>query len=362
MKTKVFHIVTHFDLGGAERIAINIAKSPSTDYEYHVVEVVRGSSDYSAFILQELQAHHIKYHRAPIRGNKLSIILFPIWFLYIYLKYSPQIIHTHTEVPDLSVYLFHFLQKLTFRKVKYIRTIHNTVLWTKWNSIGNMVERFFIRQNANIAISHAVQYSYRDRYKVMPPIVFNGVEVAKQKDFQYIIPHKINILFAGRLEYQKGIDELVSVITHFANDPSLFFHIIGSGSLKPKIEILTQYSNVRYYDKIYNLSQYLHSFEYVFMPSNFEGLATLSIESSLSRTPVIINSCKGLDETLPPNWPLKVNNNSVSEYIHIFQNLPQNNEYERCIQIGYDYVKTLFSIEQMQQNYEGVYKSMKNLS
>ena len=98
------------------------------------------------------------------------------------------------------------------------------------------------------------------------------------------------------------------------------------------------------------------------MPSNFEGLATLSIESSLSRTPVIINSCKGLDETLPPNWPLKVNNNSVSEYIHIFQNLPQNDEYERCIQIGYDYVKTLFSIEQMQQNYEGVYKSMKKLS
>lgn len=38
---KVFHIISHFDLGGAERIAINIAKSSNKKFEYHIVEVVR---------------------------------------------------------------------------------------------------------------------------------------------------------------------------------------------------------------------------------------------------------------------------------------------------------------------------------
>ena len=43
----VVQIVSHFDLGGAERIAINIAKSKESDINYHMIEVVRGSSNFS---------------------------------------------------------------------------------------------------------------------------------------------------------------------------------------------------------------------------------------------------------------------------------------------------------------------------
>lgn len=38
---KVFNIISHIDIGGAERVAINIAKSKNPEFEYHVVEVVR---------------------------------------------------------------------------------------------------------------------------------------------------------------------------------------------------------------------------------------------------------------------------------------------------------------------------------
>ena len=37
---RIFHIITHFDIGGAERVAVNIAKSQTTGMEYHLVEVV----------------------------------------------------------------------------------------------------------------------------------------------------------------------------------------------------------------------------------------------------------------------------------------------------------------------------------
>ena len=36
----VFHIITHLDVGGAERVAFNIAKSDNPAIEYHIVEVV----------------------------------------------------------------------------------------------------------------------------------------------------------------------------------------------------------------------------------------------------------------------------------------------------------------------------------
>ena len=39
---KVFHIITHFDLGGSERVAINICKSKNSQIEYHLFEVLRG--------------------------------------------------------------------------------------------------------------------------------------------------------------------------------------------------------------------------------------------------------------------------------------------------------------------------------
>ena len=43
----VFHIITHLDAGGAERVAFNIAKSDNPAIEYHIVEVVHSSSEFS---------------------------------------------------------------------------------------------------------------------------------------------------------------------------------------------------------------------------------------------------------------------------------------------------------------------------
>lgn len=48
MKRKVvFHIISHLDLGGAERVAVNISKSPNSNFEYHIVEVVKAASEFS---------------------------------------------------------------------------------------------------------------------------------------------------------------------------------------------------------------------------------------------------------------------------------------------------------------------------
>lgn len=43
---KVFHIISHIDIGGAERVDINIATSKNPEFEYHVVEVVRSFLHY----------------------------------------------------------------------------------------------------------------------------------------------------------------------------------------------------------------------------------------------------------------------------------------------------------------------------
>ena len=55
---KVFHIISHFDVGGAERVAVNIAKSKTADMEYHVVELVRARSLFTRVFIRELPGRH----------------------------------------------------------------------------------------------------------------------------------------------------------------------------------------------------------------------------------------------------------------------------------------------------------------
>jgi hypothetical protein len=67
---KVFHIISHFEVGGAERVAINIAKSKTPDIQYHLVEVVRGNSEFSVSLKKELKKDNIIYHCSPSKTEK----------------------------------------------------------------------------------------------------------------------------------------------------------------------------------------------------------------------------------------------------------------------------------------------------
>lgn len=358
---KVIQVISKFDIGGAERVAINIAKSKSEDFKYYIVEVIKGNSDFSTELKEELRNNNIIYLSSPIKNRKLAICLFWCWFIWKYLSIKPDIIHSHTEIPDLALWIFRKLSWIFFWiKPQYIRTIHNTELWNEWKFIGKIVEQYYIKHNCNIAISSSTQNCYKKEFGGGDiPIIYNGLEIVEQKEFPYLVKGKINILFAGRFEPQKGIDVLIEVITRLKNEHQFIFHIIGNGSMKDKIlSSLNGMENVRYYDKIYGLSSYIGSFDFLFMPSNHEGLALMPIEASLSRTPTIINNCPGLKDTLPDNWILSVNNNSVNAFIELFNKLECLN-YNKLSESAYDYAKKVFLINKMQKNYEQYYKSIK---
>ena len=353
---KVFHIITHFDLGGAEKVAVNIAKSHHSEFEYHLVEVARGRGQFSDKFIRNLVDCGIQYHRSFVSNKKLGIVLFPFWFIFLFLRYRPAIIHSHTEIPDLSVFLFNKLFGWLYRKTRYVRTIHNTVLWDQWGRIGRYVEPFFIRHHSNIAISFSVRDRYCEKYGERPPVVYNGLMEVEQQSFMDVDHSKTNILFAGRLEYQKGVDELVEIIKRSQDHKEIVFWIVGSGSLYGKIkEIVERTENVRYYKTIYNLSSFIGSFDYLLMPSNFEGLGLMSIEASFAKVPTIINLCSGLNETLPADWPLKLQNNSVEQYLVILSQLDSLDRKTLGMK-AYRYVKETFSIDKMQRNYERFYQ------
>ncbi len=360
---KVFHIISHFDVGGAERVAVNIAKSRTDGFEYHVVELIRARSKFTRVFMQELDDAGIRYHRAYVPDvrfhylfERLAAYTFPLWFLPLFLKHRPAVVHSHTEMPDLAVWWFFRLFPRLLHGCKVVRTIHNTRLWNGMEGTGRRVERFFIRHDSNVAISASVRDSYEKEYHRRAPMIYNGVAETSQRPYDGLAQGKINILFAGRFEPQKGVSTLIGIIKRMKDDGRFHFHIIGDGSLKPDIgREIGPLDCVTMRPPVHGLAACLSSFDYLLMPSEFEGLSIMSIEASLAGLPVIANSCPGLRDTLPPDWPLCVRGNDLGQYAAIFRNLRKRTGNDPLSKKAAAFAKERFGIRRMQEAYEAVY-------
>lgn len=361
---RIFHFISHFDLGGAEMVAANIARSGSQDMEYHLVEMMRGKSPYTKKFLSEMEASGVRCHRAwmpDIRWHfvveRITALLFPIRLLYIWLRWRPDVLHCHTELPDMGIVAAIQLFPFIARRCRIVRTIHNNVLWTGQERIGNFCESVFHSSNCNIAISQSVRHSYMERYGEDTPIIYNGVAKPVSTPYPHLIDDKTNVVFAGRFEAQKGISTLVEVISRLADDERYHFHIFGEGSLGTLIQQrLGSQGNVSINPPLFGLSSYLPSFDYMFMPSEFEGLSIVAIEASMAGLPNIINDCPGLGEVLPEDWQLKVKGNDVEAFVDIFRNKITEASRNNLGAKAMEYAEQNFSITTMQRNYERIYR------
>lgn len=177
----------------------------------------------------------------------------------------------------------------------------------------------------------------------------------------------LNILFAGRLEPQKGVVVLCKVLKMLAGDARFFFTIAGDGSQRTLVEqTLAEIAaegksvNAELVPPIFGLAGYMQSFDYLFMPSEFEGLSMLSMEASLNRLPVIANACPGLADTLPADWSLLAHGNNIDDYRRIFNLLPTANR-DALTQQAYAFAQKRFSVRTMQERYEAWYKAERSI-
>jgi len=356
--------VSHFDVGGAERVAVSIASSCTEGIEYHIVELYRAHSAFTRVFINELREREIIYHRCLIPElhfhylvERLAAVLFPLWFLPLFLRHRPAAVHSHTEMPDLAVSWFFRLFPWLLRRCKVVRTIHNTRLWTGMKRTGRWVERFFVRHNANVAISVAVRDNYLNVYGQLAPIIYNGVAEVAQRPFDGLVRGRKNVLFAGRFEPQKGISTLIEVIKRMKDDGRYHFHLMGDGSLRALAEReLSGLNCVTFHAPVNGLSAYLASFTCLLMPSKFEGLSILSIEAAMAGLPVVGNNCPGMYETMPPQWPLAVKDNDLEQYARIFSSVIPSSDMAQLGRTAHAFAAENFGVRRMQLHYETFYK------
>jgi glycosyltransferase involved in cell wall biosynthesis len=368
---KVLQLVRSVHLGGAEMVAFNLAEFCKVSYpdkfEFIVVELHQTNDAYSRDKKKYLSSKNIRILSLGSKSKILSLLFGPFVLAYYLLKEKADIVHSHTDLPDLTVSntkrIFSLFQ-LKFPEV--VRTIHNTVLWPTHNKLGKYTERR-LENDWVVGVSDGALDAYknlRKKYNLgCSPhqlIIHNGCAVPQRAVHPFNIDDKkVNIAFCGRFENQKGIDVLIERIklinSRFDND--FLFHLIGSGSYQSEILKLSQtYSNVFVYDTVPNVADKLYAFDFLIMPSRFEGLVLISIEASFAKVPVIAAVAPGLSETLPADWPLNFQLEDEEALLNIITKI-KNQEFDLVAlkDKAYSYVSNEFSHSAMVDSYSTLY-------
>jgi glycosyltransferase involved in cell wall biosynthesis len=382
---KIVQLITALQLGGAEKVAIDIVKNVNKDeFEVLLVTVLKDNSVFSRKIKNELSESAIKWQEFGFFTNhkilKYIVMVFSTFqIFYFLLKYKPNIVHSHTDFPDFVLAnILRIYSILGISPPKIVRTIHNTELWPSHPRIANYVEKTFINDSV-VFISNAANQAYSNlRSKLnlsdSPNTYFisNGIDLSKQKnhsDLATLANHhvkleknKVNFLFVGRLTAQKGFDLLLEALNLFdAEYQSKFhLHVFGAGEQEA---LLRNTNYLRLPISKYPPTPEIHSlygcFDYLIMPSRFEGLPLVCLESLAAGLPVIATNAPGLNEAIPANWPLTCQNENVDALMLVIKDVLdakyKPNMFEK---VAREFVEKKFCLTRTVLKYENLYRGV----
>lgn len=372
----IYQLISSIQLGGAENVAFQLSEhcetKSSDSFKFTVLELYKTRNNYAEEKKKILAEKGIDTLTLFKGSKRASMFFAPLKLFYLLWKNKPAIVHSHTDLPDFVLATsLRILSFFNIKKPAIARTIHNTELWSTHPRFAKYTESAFhndyIASVSLGALNAHEKLRLTSKLLVSPyqTVIYNGCKIPEKREHPFKIDkYKINIAFCGRFEVYKGIDTLISVIKKLnALHPDVFvFHIIGNGSyLKDILNLQKKHANVYVHDSVPNISDKLYAFDFLFMPSHFEGLPLVSIESSFAKVPVIASYAPGLDETLPDDWPLRFKLENENELLMIFKNI-QNNYYDldELKLKAYNFALNHFSYDKMINEYSKFYLDIYN--
>lgn len=334
---RVLHCITKFGLGGAERIAVSLARElhHRFAFAFHAIRNV-GPDPVGKTLQDQLSARAIPWRagtRLPIKVG--GMIAGGLALARTIRRFQPDIVHLHTEIPE-SAYAVALTVHPALRTIPLVRTIHNSRFWHHWKTIGRWAERQMPAAHI-VAVSEGALAAYEShaQFAATTPrsqrIIFNGVAVPTAARPCSRPPNTpLRLLFAGRFEPQKGADLLPEILSRLAaiNAPACELTLAGEGDLAPVLRQLPQRApagwRINVVGPIANLEMRLHDFDVVLMPSRFEGLSLLAVEAIMRKIPVVATRAPGLRETFPDDYPWLAEPGNAADFSRVLQLLFQS--------------------------------------
>ncbi|MFA5787645.1 MAG: glycosyltransferase family 4 protein, partial [Actinomycetota bacterium] len=164
-----------------------------------------------------------------------------------------------------------------------------------------------------ITCSQYMRDQVRDIFQLPPTkldVIPNGVDLEAfevKSDLAAfrasVIPdgHKL-VFFAGRLEYEKGVQTVLEALPALIKEMPVQFHIAGSGTHREELEKLTTRlelgEHVRFLGFLNEseLANYYRAADLAVVPSLYEPFGMVALETMAAGTPLIVGDTGGLRE------------------------------------------------------------------
>jgi len=316
----VMHVISALQLGGAERVAIDLAIHHARDGLCSAVVAIREPNKdddpvgaHLRAVLQENQIPFFEIGSAPFRVDLAKL---PFRLCRLIDRYSPDLVHSHTDVPDFVV-----SGARRLRRFRVARTIHNTALWETHWAAGYVTEQG-LKDDLIIGVSNDALTSYktlRQKYGLSASrhqrVIRNGVripprdQVGREKSAT-IQCARLRVAFFGRAAPSKGLDVLIQALKtrsdkkDFPFELFIFSDAAQDHGFRQRLAPLADVVHLS--PPIPNAADLMSQFDVVVMPSRAEGLPLVALEALAAKTPVLATQIPGLREVFPLDWPLFV--------------------------------------------------------
>ncbi len=183
-------------------------------------------------------------------------------------------------------------------------------------------------------------------------VILNPLEDRFISDQNNINNNEIMLSFLGRIDFSKGIFELVEAfIKYIENNKNtkIKLQIAGNGS---KVELLKNkiagIEKIKFYGGLeYNaVDAYIKSGHYLVIPSLFDNLPTTGLEALMNEKPVLISNNTGLTNYLNDNYDCYKFDVNNEEIVNVLERVENNfGDYYKMTENARKTYLELFTIE-----------------
>lgn len=218
-------------------------------------------------------------------------------------KVNPDIIHVHSTWAGLFVRLPYLFRK---RKAKIIYQSHGWAFLMDTSNykknIYALVEKILsmptdkIINISNYEQNQATKYGLNKNKMIM---IYNGVEDKVNRSSLKLNwdGNKINLLFVGRLDRQKGLDLFLDVYEKMKLK-NIHLYVIGTSILDNNLPKNTEYVTYLGWVDSKDIDEYYQACDAVIMPSRWEGFGLVAIEAMRNSKPIIASNRGALPELI----------------------------------------------------------------
>ena len=320
----------------------------------------------AATVREQFREHGIVLLRASRRRSpKRALVDAPFLIPRAVASFRPDVVHLHTEIPEFA-WAVASMASPRLRRLPVVRTIHNSLLWGGWRRLGAFAERRLDAALAGAVSVAAAEGLATWRSSIGRPeqavrVIYNGVTcVAPGRATDGGAAEPITLCFAGRFAAEKGVDIFLDAL-ELLEPSGLDFEaaIFGTGRdeevIRARAARLTRV--VRVSPPIADLRDRLSSFAAIVMPSRFEGLPLLAIETLCAEVPLLAAQAPGLSEAIPPGYPGSYpadDSRALADSISAF--VTDAGPWQRAAPDAAAWARERFSTERMVDGYLDLYR------